>query len=123
MAIGRPGSGGGGYGPGPKLGPRVVSRPLTKAEKAQNKSAETYKTVNPPKPRSEKQRAADAALGKRTKAAAKAKSREPIVATGAAVSLVANAGLASDKKVKPYGPPANKSVKAAAKKQQAKKKK
>ena len=93
---------------------------MTKAEKVQNKSAETYKTVNPPKPRSEKQRAADAALGKRTKAAQKAKSREPIVATGAAMAGMAVGG---GTKVKPYGPPANKSVKAAAKKQQAKKKK
>lgn len=103
MAIKRPGGGGGGYGPGPKIG--AISR--------QNTAARTYISKTP---RTAKQQAAATAAGQRTKAAFKAKRREPILATGAAASLVANAGLASNKKVKPYGPPANKSVQAAAKK-------
>lgn len=118
MAIKRPGGGGGGYGPGPSVGAKVVKRPLTAAEKRQNVSAETYKTQKAKTPRTAKQQAASAAAGKRTKAAFKAKRREPIVATGAAM---AGAAFASGKKVKPYGPPANKSVKAAAKKKMGKK--
>lgn len=100
MAIKRPGGGGGGYGPGPKIG--AISR--------QNTAARTYISKTP---RTAKQQAAATAAGQRTKAAFKAKRREPVVAASAAMS---GAVFASGKKVKPYGPPANKSVQAAAKK-------
>lgn len=96
----RPGSGGGGYGPGPRLG--AVSR--------QNKAAKTYISKTP---RSVKQQEASAAAGKRTKAAFKAKKREPLVAAGAAMG---GAILGGGTKKKPYGPPANKSVQSMAKK-------
>lgn len=73
-----------------------------------------------PVERTAKQKKASSDIGKRTKSAFKAKKREPVVATGAAM---AGAIFGGGESKKPYGPPANKSVRAAARKIQAAKKK
>jgi hypothetical protein len=113
---------GGSAGKGAKMAPagrtggaKVVPGPLTRGQKAQNKSAETYKTVTP---RTEKQRAADAATSARMKKqASKARNSNPkAAATGGAGLAV---GLAAKDK-RPKGAPSNKSVQAAAKKKQSK---
>ena len=96
-------------------GAKVVPGPLTRGQKAQNKSAETYKTVTP---RTEKQKAADAASSARMKKdRAKARNANANKAayggTALAIGVVAKDG-------RPKGAPSNKSVQAAAKKKQTK---
>jgi hypothetical protein len=94
-------------------GAKVVPGPLTRGQKAQNKSAETYKTVTP---RTEKQKAADAASSARMKKVqSKARNANRNAAAAGGAGFAAGV-VASDKK--PKGAPSNKSVQAAAKKKQ-----
>ena len=98
----------------PYRGAKVVPGPLTRGQKAQNKAAETYKTVTT---RSEKQKAADAATSARMKKIqSKARNSNAKATASGAAGAVGGAALASQdkKKTKPIARPG---VSAARKRQ------